>query len=137
LPDTAHHGGQRLEPSLTLPESKDWSLRLRCRRAKAGAFAYAAGGQRLEPSLTLPEGKGWSLRLRYRTAKAGAFAYAAGEQRLEPSLTLLPQPPDEILKLSLVVLYGRNRHIHQTFHHPQIRGLRKVRLAFHRIQGNQ
>jgi len=126
LPDTAHHGGQRLEPSLTLPEGQrlEPSLTL-------------PEGQRLEPSLTLPEGKGWSLRLRYRTAKAGAFAYAAGEQRLEPSLTLLPQPPDEILKLSLVVLYGRNRHIHQTFHHPQIRGLRKVRLAFHRIQGNQ
>src|SRR5271166_4952056 len=57
-------------------------------------------------------------------------------QRLEPSLTL-PQPPDEILKLPLVMLYGCNRHIHKTFHHPQIRGLRKVRLAFHRIQGNQ
>ena len=84
-----------------------------------------------------PEGKGWSLRLPCRRAKAGAFAYSAEGQRLEPSLTLLPQPPDEILKLPLVVLYGGNRHIHKSFHHPQIRDLRNVGLALHRIQGNQ
>jgi hypothetical protein len=54
------------------------------------------------------------------------------------SLTLtLPQPPKEISKLPLVMLYGRNRHIHQTFHQAQIRGLRNVGLALHRIQGDQ
>jgi hypothetical protein len=43
----------------------------------------------------------------------------------------LPQPADEISELPLVVLYGRNRYIHKTFHHAQIRGLRNVWLALH------
>jgi hypothetical protein len=75
------------KPSLTCQGGKGWSLHLRAREAKAGAFAYVPGRQRLEPSLTCQGGKGWSLHLRAREAKAGAFAYVPGRQRLEPSLT--------------------------------------------------
>src|SRR5208282_6535644 len=99
-------------------------------------FTIVREGSSLCQTRRTTEGKGWSFPYATGVNRPRArILYARhGWQRLEPSLTL-PQPLDEILKLPLVVLYGRNRRIHKTFHHPQIRGLRNVGLALHRIQG--
>src|SRR5580704_15819467 len=75
----ARHGWQRLEPSLTCQGGKGWSLRLRAKEAKAGAFAYVPRRQRLKPSLTCQGGKGWSLRLRAKEGKDWSLRLRAKE----------------------------------------------------------